>query len=110
MNIRILHEFEGGIEKSVLRITDWHHDDVTGRRAASVRLFVFYLSQGLVQVCEIEIYHMGKNNGNPIWCARKRNSWHVGKFNAFDVFRDFFQEYLFQIILKYHGVGYDTSI
>ena len=31
---------------------------------ASVRLFVFYLSLGLVLVCEIEISHMGKNNGN----------------------------------------------
>ena len=27
-------------------------------------LFVFYLSLGLVWVCEIEISHMGKNNGN----------------------------------------------
>ena len=24
--IRIYHEFEGGIEKSVPRITDWHHE------------------------------------------------------------------------------------
>ena len=24
--IRIHHEFEGGIEKSVPRITDWHHE------------------------------------------------------------------------------------
>ena len=31
----------------------------------SVRLFVFYLSLRLVWVCEIEISHMGKNNGNP---------------------------------------------
>ena len=109
--IRIHHECEGGIEKSVPRITDWHHEacrlmtngdhegriflshphtnngfffllttkylilywknmkrlpenpeyaevrrddvtltlhDVTDRRAASVRRFVFYLSLGLV--------------------------------------------------------------
>ena len=26
MLIRINHEFEGGIEKSVMRITDWHHE------------------------------------------------------------------------------------
>ena len=25
-NIRIYHECEGGIEKSVPRITDWHHE------------------------------------------------------------------------------------
>ena len=30
-----------------------------------MRMFVFYLSLGLVWVCEIEISHMGKNNGNP---------------------------------------------
>ena len=30
-----------------------------------VQLFVFYLSNGLVRVCEIELYHMGKNKGNP---------------------------------------------
>ena len=24
--IRILHEYEGGIEKSIQRITDWHHE------------------------------------------------------------------------------------
>ena len=28
-------------------------------------LFDFYLSHGLVQVCEIELSQMGKNNGNP---------------------------------------------
>ena len=44
------------------------------QRAVSVRLFVFYLSHGLVQVCEIELSHMGKNNGNPdlVTCARKK--------------------------------------
>ena len=24
--IRVLHECEGGIEKSILRITNWHHE------------------------------------------------------------------------------------
>ena len=38
-----------------------HNNDVTDRRAASVRLFVICLSLGLVWVCEI----MGKNNGDP---------------------------------------------
>ena len=28
-------------------------------------MFVFYLSHGLVRVCEIELSHMGKNNGDP---------------------------------------------
>ena len=32
---------------------------------ASVRLFVFYLSLGLVRVREIELFLMGKNNGHP---------------------------------------------
>ena len=75
-----------------------------------MRLFVLYLSLGLVQVCEIEISHMGKKKRKPQSGVPEKYSWHAGKFNAFDVFRDLFQEYLFQIILKYHGVGYDTSI
>ena len=29
-----------------------------------MRLFDFYLSHGLVRVCEIEFSHMGKNSGN----------------------------------------------
>ena len=46
-----------------------HSNDVPDRHAARVRLFVFYLFLGLVQVCEItisceiEISHIGKNNG-----------------------------------------------
>ena len=35
-----------------------------GQHAASVRLFVFYLSHGLVQVFKVELSHMGQNNGN----------------------------------------------
>ena len=42
-----------------------HDIDITDRHAASVLLFVFYLSHGPVWVCEIELSHMGKNNGNP---------------------------------------------
>ena len=30
-----------------------------------MQLFRLYLSQGLVWVCEIELSHMGKNNGIP---------------------------------------------
>ena len=37
------------------------HGSTCGKRA----VFFFYLSLGLVWVCEIEISHMGKNNGNP---------------------------------------------
>ena len=50
-----------------------HYNDVTDQCAPDLWLFVFYLSQGLVRVCEIEIEisHMGENNGNPIWCGRK---------------------------------------
>ena len=40
-------------------------EQITDRRAASVRLFVFffYLSLGLVRVCEIEISHMKSRSG-----------------------------------------------
>ena len=41
----------------------WYADDV--------RLFVFYLSLGLVQVCDIELSHMGKNNENPYLVCEK---------------------------------------
>ena len=44
-----------------------HYDDVSngatyGQRAADLRLFVFYLSHGLVRVCEMELSHLGKSN------------------------------------------------
>ena len=51
-----------------------HNNDVTDRLAASVRLFVFYLSLGQLRVCEIEISHMGKNNGNPDLVCEKELS------------------------------------
>ena len=38
-------------------------------------LFFFYLSQRLVRVCEIELSHMGKNNGNPDLVCEKIFSW-----------------------------------
>ena len=127
--LRTHHECEGGIEKSVPRITDWHHEacrvmtngdseeriflshphtnngfffllttkyriynwkkhekdfqkilntlrcdmvtlilqcnDVTEHHAANMWLFVFYLSHVLEWVCEVELSHMGKSNGNP---------------------------------------------
>ena len=37
----------------------YHCNDVMDRRVAEVRLFIFYLSLGLVRVCEIELSHMG---------------------------------------------------
>ena len=42
------------------------HRTTCGSRADDVRLFVFYLSHGLVRVhvCEIESFHMCKQNGN----------------------------------------------
>ena len=49
-----------------------HYNDVTDRCAASMRLSVFYLCLGLVRVCEIEISHMGKNNGNPDLVCEKQ--------------------------------------
>ena len=45
-------------------ITLQYHISTFSKCAANVRLFVFYLSTGLVWVCEIELSHMGKNNRN----------------------------------------------
>ena len=46
-----------------------------GRRAA----VHFYLSLGLVRVCEIESSHMGKNNGNPnLVCEKSRSLLEAG--------------------------------
>ena len=42
-----------------------YYNDVRNQRKASVRIIVFYVSLGLVWVCEIEISHIGKINGNP---------------------------------------------
>ena len=39
-----------------------------------MRLLVFYLSLGLVRVCEIEMYHMGENNDNPNLVREKKFS------------------------------------
>ena len=36
-----------------------------GMRTPDVHLFNFYLSHGLIRVCEIELSRMGQNNGNP---------------------------------------------
>ena len=55
----ILNTLKCGMVLSIL-----HYNVVTGQRAADVRLFVFYLSLGQVWVCEIQISHMGKHNGN----------------------------------------------
>ena len=42
-----------------------YYNGVRNQRKASVRIIVFYVSLGLVWVCEIEISHIGKINGNP---------------------------------------------
>ena len=43
-----------------------------------MQLFVFYLSHGLVLICEIELSQMGKNNVNPDRVCEKEFS-HMGK-------------------------------
>ena len=49
-------------------VTSFHHNnDVTDRLAASVRLFVFYLSLGAGTV----VLDRNKRTEIPIWCARK---------------------------------------
>ena len=41
---------------------------------AGLMLFVFYLSHGLIWVCEIEIFQMDKDNGNPdLVCEKGHN-------------------------------------
>ena len=40
--IRILHECEGGIEKSVPRITDWHHEACQVMKTVITRDGFFY--------------------------------------------------------------------
>ena len=59
----------------------WHGDviltvynDIIDLHAANVGLFVYYLSQGLARVCEIELFHMGKNV--------KIELFHMGKNNG----------------------------
>ena len=43
-----------------------------------------YLSHGLVRVCEIELSHMGKNNGNPDLVCEK--IWYILLFIRFNKF------------------------
>ena len=49
----------------VILTLQWCHGSTCGQRVDDMLLLIFYLSLGLVRVCEIEISHMGKNNGNP---------------------------------------------
>ena len=58
-----------------------HYNDVTNRRAPSVQLFVFYLSLGLVRVCEI----IGKNNDNSDLVC-ENNLSHALKLFSFQLF------------------------
>ena len=56
----------------VILLLQWRHGSTCGQRVDYVRLFVFYLSLGLVRVCEIELSHMGKNSGNlDLVCEKK---------------------------------------
>ena len=48
---------------NVILTLQWCHRSTCDQHAVDVRLFIFYLSHRLVQVCQIE--YMGKNNGNP---------------------------------------------
>ena len=54
----------------------YYYNDVKYRREASMRptcgCLFFYISLGLVRGCEIEISHMGKNNGNLDLVCEKR--------------------------------------
>ena len=70
-NVRLLMK-QAIFNVRLLMMSFQHYNDVTDRCAASMRLFVFYLCLGLVQVCEIEISHMGKNNGNPDLVCEKQ--------------------------------------
>ena len=59
--------------------------DLEGR--AAVR---FYLTQGLVRLCEIEISHIGKNNKNPnlVWeniCALTWEYQQCGIYTKVDI-------------------------
>ena len=54
----------------VILTLQWRNRLMCRQRAADMLLFIFYLSQGLVQVCEIALSHMGKTTEILIWCAR----------------------------------------
>ena len=55
------------------RVTSFYNN-VTDQRTASVRLFVFFLSSfPRADTGMWEIFHMGKNNGNPyLVCENKK--------------------------------------
>ena len=52
----------------------WRHFNITMTSQIDVWLFVFYLCHGLEWVCEIELSHMGKNNGNPDLVCEKNSA------------------------------------
>ena len=71
-NIRIYHEYENGIEKSVPRITVWHHEAcrVITNNDPEGRIFLFhshtnngcfFLLMGWYGVYGIDLAHMSKN-------------------------------------------------
>ena len=61
-----------------------HGDVILTTMTSQIDVICFYLSLGLVWVCEKEWSHMGKTAEIPIWCARKygfavftvSSSWH----------------------------------
>ena len=46
-------------------------------------LFVFYLPHRLVRVCEIELSHMCKSNGNPDLVCEKKYSYYIFRFKYY---------------------------
>ena len=85
----ILEKYEKDFQKILNRLR-WdnmtslkHFNDAMDRHAANVRLFDFYLSHGLVWVCEKELSHMGKINGNPyLVCKEYQNLITVTEFSG----------------------------
>ena len=73
-----------------------------------VRLFVFYLSHGLVRVCELDISHMGKNNGNPDLVCKNRKILQSRVMSKGDPRYGLFFFYLILIIDTYIFVVFES--
>ena len=67
----------------VIHYVQWHHRSMCDQRAVDLWLFVFYVSHGLVRVCEIEISHMGKNSGNTDLVCK--NIWITHAFSCINI-------------------------
>ena len=79
---------EKGLHKTMntLRRNFNTYNNVTDRRAVEVRLSVYYLSHGLVRVCDIELSHMSKNNGNPDLVCEKLYWYPIFKIRVLSQF------------------------